>query len=181
MRGCRAGNPCRASGPPRQDEVLGGASFAYGERRCRAAGRACDHHVNPARNACSWGPAETPPNTDAPVSGVWTASALTLEDLCGKLARRCKDRARVRPRGLSTSACRIGAERRRLAAARLRAGEHVTPAIAGGMASAWTGVGRAKPSSRMLVIKLGCNFKLLNGKGLSSRTRQDHRGPLAGS
>ena len=93
----------------------------------------------------------TPPNTAAPVIGVCTASAVeVVENLRRELARGREDqRPRRAPRLADQLVKDRQQERRRLAAAGLRAGEDVLPCSAGGMASAWIGVGRMKPSSLM--------------------------------
>ena len=80
----------------------------------------------------------TPPNTAAPVIGVCTASAVeVVEDLRRQLARRRQHQRPRRPARLVDQVVKDRQqERRRLAAAGLRAGDESRPAIAGGMASA---------------------------------------------
>ena len=93
-------------------------------------------------------PIPTPPKIAAAVIGVWTAIVSSAVDLRRQLARRGDhQRARFAARPADQPMKDRQQERRRLAAARHRAGKNVPPLDGGGIASACMGVGRVKPSS----------------------------------
>ncbi len=111
----------------------------------------------PLRKACSCGPIETPPKTAAALSGVWTARSLRSSRIWAASSRvGVMTRARVVPRGLSISWCRIGSRNAAVLPLPVTALARTSrPAMAGGMASAWMGVGRAKPSSLSALGSVG--------------------------
>src|SRR5688572_10800330 len=119
----------------------------------------------PLRKACSWGPIPTPPNTDAAVIGVCTARSFRSSRICAASSRvGVITSARVVPRGRSISLWRMGSRNAAVLPLPVMAQASTSrPAIAGGIASAWIGVGRVKPSSLMPFWRFGCSFKPVNG------------------
>ncbi len=66
----------------------------------------------PLRNACSCGPMPTPPKTAAALIGVCTARSFRSSRICAASSRvGVSTSARVVPRGLSISWCRIGSRK----------------------------------------------------------------------
>ena len=121
----------------------------------------------PLRKACSCGPIPTPPKTAAPDSGVCTASSRRCSSICAASSRvGVSTSARVTPRGLSISRCRIG--RRNAAVLPLPViaqASRSLPSRAGGIACSWMGVARVKPSSRTPRSRSGWSLNLANGIG----------------
>ncbi len=142
------------------------ASFAYGwvKWSSRRPGVATMTST-PLRNACSCGPMPTPPNTDAAVTGVWTARSLSSSTIWAASSRvGVSTRARVVPRGLSIRRWRIGRTNAAVFPLPVMAAARTSrPASAGGMASTWIGVGRAKPSSFTPLSRLGWSLSDVNG------------------
>ena len=89
----------------------------------------------------------TPPNTGAAVTGVCTARSFRSSTICAASSRvGVRTSARVVPRGLSISRWRIGSTNAAVLPLPVMAQARTSrPARAGGTASAWIGVGRAKP------------------------------------
>ena len=102
------------------------------------------------RNACSCGPIATPPKTAAAERGVWTVSAFACSSICAASSRvGVRMRARVTPRFLPIRWLRIGSRKAAVLPLPVMAQASTSrPSMAGGMASAWIGVGRVKPISR---------------------------------
>ena len=87
-----------------------------------------------------------------------------LHDLCGQLTGRGEDEGPVVPRGLSMRRCRIGSPKAAVLPLPVMAQARTSrPARAGGTASAWIGVGRAKPSSFTPLRRLGWSFSEVKG------------------
>jgi hypothetical protein len=98
----------------------------------------------PLRKACSCGPMPTPPNTAAAVDRrVDREVVQVLEDLRRELARRRDDQRARRPARLAISWLRIGRQEGDVLPLPVMAQARTSrPSTAGGMASAWIGVGR---------------------------------------
>jgi hypothetical protein len=103
----------------------------------------------PLRKACSCGPMPTPPKIAAALIGVCTARSFRSSRIWAASSRvGVSTSARVVPRGLSISWCRIGSRNAAVLPLPVVAEASTSrPASAGGIASVWIGVGRVKPSS----------------------------------
>src|SRR5512141_66368 len=119
----------------------------------------------PLRSACSCGPIPTPPITTADVTGVWVAIASSCSTICAASSRvGVSTSARVVPRGREISLLRIG--RRNAAVLPLPVDAQARrsfPCIAGGIASAWIGVGRRNPISLIPFTRLGSSSNFEKG------------------
>ncbi len=163
--------------------ISSAASFAYGwvKWSSRRPGVATMTST-PLRKACSCGPMPTPPNTGAAVIGVCTARSFSSSTICAASSRvGVSTRARVVPRGLSIRRWRIGSTNAAVFPLPVMAEARTSrPARAGGTASAWIGVGRAKPSSFTPLRRLGWSLSDVNGTGAPWWTDRRKEGALVG-
>src|SRR5918993_4792047 len=142
------------------------ASLAYGARKWSSSRPGVAMITStPRRNACSCGPMPTPPKTAAALTGVCTAKLSRSSRIWAASSRvGVRTRARVVPRGLSSSLWRIGS--RKAAVLPLPVAAHARtsrPARAGPMASDWMGVGRVNPRSFKARVRLGCSPRCEKG------------------
>ena len=146
----------------------------------QAAGRGDDDvHAAAGRRAPA-APCRRRRRPAAPVMGVCTARSFRSSRIWAASSRvGVSTSARVVPRGLSISLCRIG--RRKAAVLPLPVTAQAStsrPASAGGMASVWMGVGRVKPSSLRARVRLGCSPRC--EKGTQQCTGTGNREPGSG-
>ena len=150
--GYRAGSPCRASGRPRPGR---GPRARPAARRGSGSGPAAGPGSRPARRRRAGTPAPGAPcrrrrRRRRPRCRLSRASCRRWSSICAASSRvGVMTSARVAPRGVPARRCRIGSRKAAVLPLPVTAQASTSrPAMAGGMASRWIGVGVDEAQSR---------------------------------